>query len=370
MIREEAFDKLKEDYILRSMLKKKNLNVQEELEDEIEDLEQSYITSKIIPQIETYAKDLLKDLECEVYLEVLKEANGKVRVENECVVVSLPKLSYESKFHSDAKTYDKIIEHLVLCELRPTDECVHLHVSDELSCNASIIKRKGKYGIFVLGNRSMDGSLPTINMGVENPFIYDDVRIACESSWQGDDMGFVAVKTGNKWGILDVTQNYELDTVVGIRHTKFESAAGEIISIIGRELKSPWMKFHEYDANNMTPIHPTKSAIEITPANIQDVQGRKLRITMDDGTVYEGNISIQTFIMALQHFGLDEVAKVGIKCSGYNLIDTRKRTDGNRKWQQKVDGRWVYVYYSNIQKIIYLFQIAEYLNKNIKIEAI
>lgn len=82
---EEAITKLKEDYILRSMLKKKKLNVQDELEDEIEDLEQSVITSKIIPELERYAKELLQDLECEVCLGVLKDSNGDIRVENEYV---------------------------------------------------------------------------------------------------------------------------------------------------------------------------------------------------------------------------------------------------------------------------------------------
>ena len=79
----EVLSALKEDYALRNSLRRKHLNVQDELEDEIDDLEQSYITTHIMPQVETYAKELLKDMECELYLSVMKDANGDVRVSNE-----------------------------------------------------------------------------------------------------------------------------------------------------------------------------------------------------------------------------------------------------------------------------------------------
>lgn len=85
MNKDEVLNKLKEDYNLRSMLIKKNYDVPDELEDEIEDLEQSVITSKVIPELERYAKELLQNLECEVCLGVLKDGNGDVRVENEYV---------------------------------------------------------------------------------------------------------------------------------------------------------------------------------------------------------------------------------------------------------------------------------------------
>ena len=64
---DKVLETLKEDYALRASLKRKHLKVQDELEDEIDDLEQSLITSKIIPELEQYAKTLLNDLECEVY---------------------------------------------------------------------------------------------------------------------------------------------------------------------------------------------------------------------------------------------------------------------------------------------------------------
>lgn len=80
---DKILDTLKEDYALRASLKRKHLKVQDELEDEIDDLEQSLITSKIIPELQEYTKTLLKDLECEVYLAVKKDANGDVEVNDE-----------------------------------------------------------------------------------------------------------------------------------------------------------------------------------------------------------------------------------------------------------------------------------------------
>ena len=80
---EEVIETLKEDYALRASLKRKNLTVQDELEDEIDDLEQSLIASKIIPELQQYAKTLLQDLECEIGLAVTKDANGNVEVKDD-----------------------------------------------------------------------------------------------------------------------------------------------------------------------------------------------------------------------------------------------------------------------------------------------
>lgn len=78
----------------------------------------------------------------------------------------------------------------------------------------------------------------------------------------------------------------------------------------------------------------SSDAILITPQNINDVKGRDMRITVN-GKVFQERNAIQTFIEALKFIGLDEVAKVGIICSGYNLVDTRQRLDGGRRWQQQ-----------------------------------
>ena len=219
---DKILDTLKEDYALRASLKRKHLKVQDELEDEIDDLEQSLITSKIIPELQEYAKTLLKDLECEVYLAVKKDANGE------------------------------------------------LEVCDEL------------------------------NSG---------------------------------WG-------------TSVQNTIIQKPTPQV----------------------QPPSVPLGSIL-ITPQNISDVKGRDMRITVN-GKVFQERNAIQTFIEVLKFIGLDEVAKVGIMCAGYNLVDTRQRLDGDKRWQQQEGSKWVYVYFSNETKANYLMQIAHALKVNIKIEAI
>lgn len=219
---DKVLETLKEDYALRASLKRKRLKVQDELEDEIDDLEQSLITSKIIPELEQYAKTLLNDLECEVYLAVKKDANGDVEV------------CEELNSGWDTSSQDVLIQ-------KPTPQ-------------------------------------------VQSPSVPSDT-------------------------------------------------------------------------------------ILITPQNISDVKGRDMRITVN-GRVFQERNAIQTFIEALKFIGLDEVAKVGIMCSGYNLVDTRQRQDGGRRWQQREGSKWVYVYFSNETKANYLMKIADALKVNIKIEAI
>ena len=72
-----------EDYALRRSLQKKNLQVQEELEEEINRLESEYINTKLIPELAAFAEKLLEGLECEVYLAVTNGPNGRVEIEDE-----------------------------------------------------------------------------------------------------------------------------------------------------------------------------------------------------------------------------------------------------------------------------------------------
>ena len=218
---DKVLETLKEDYSLRASLKRKHLKVQDELEDEIDDLEQSLITSKIIPELKQYAIAMLKDLECEVYLTVKKDTNGNIEIcDDSGCIIAPPK------------------------QFVPTQQVA-----------------------------------PTVQTTTSS------------------------------------------------------------------------------------------SAILITPQNIQDVKGRDMRITVN-GRVFQENNAIQTFIEALKFIGLDEVAKVGIVCAGYNLVDSRQRLDGGKRWQQQEGNKWVYVYFSNETKVNYLMQIADTLKVKIKIEAI
>ena len=119
-----------------------------------------------------------------------------------------------------------------------------------------------------------------------------------------------------------------------------------------------------YDLEDELTSSAPSGSILITPQNISDMKGRDLRITVN-GKVFQERNAIQTFIEALKFIGLDEVAKVGIMCAGYNLVDTRQRLDGDKRWQQREGSKWVYVYFSNETKANYLMQIADALKVNI-----
>lgn len=128
-------------------------------------------------------------------------------------------------------------------------------------------------------------------------------------------------------------------------------------------------KPEQLQTNQQTFSSSASAPVLITYQNIKDTIKRDLRITVN-GRVFQERNAIQTFIEALKYIGLDEVAKVGIYCAGYNLVDTRERKDGGKRWQQQEGDKWVYVYFSNPAKAQYLLQIAETLGVNIKIEAI
>ena len=220
---EEVLTTLKEDYALRASMHRKNLRVQDELEDEIDDLEQSYISCHVMPKLEAYAKELLKDIECELLLAMKKDGHGEITV---------------------------------------TDEY----------------------------------------------------------------------------------------------------AGGGI---------TPHMVAEETPAIEESSLSDTSSsAILLTRDNRQEAEGRHLRITFPDGVIYEGKNSKDTFINALKKIGLHHIPEVGIMCAGYNLVDSRQRNDGNRTWQEKVDDKWIYIYFSNPTKVDYLLRIAEFHKLNLTIEAV
>ncbi len=106
-----------------------------------------------------------------------------------------------------------------------------------------------------------------------------------------------------------------------------------------------------------------------TRENLKGV-GRAIELMCDTtAKSFEENIKFQEFLKAIPKIGLDEVAKVGIMFKGYNLVDTRQRTDKGRVWQKQVGNYFVYSYLSNGEKLKCLTKINNYYNLGLKIEA-
>ena len=231
----EALDTLKDDYSLRDSLLRKKLTVHEELEDEIEDLEQAIITSRIIPELREYAQKLLADLSCDVYLSVAKSIDGDVTVSNEYI---------------------------------------------------------------------------------------------------SEDSGQDVVAEPNGTGADD--------------------------SDCSRDQSN----------SNVSNFQP--EAIVMTKQNAELAQGRDLRVTFADGTIFEDNNAKKVFIDTIKKIGLIQVRNLNIRLMNgcFNLVDKSRRTGGDKEWQEYVDGFWVYINMSNRKKVIFLLEIKERLSIDMTIEAV
>lgn len=69
----------------------------------------------------------------------------------------------------------------------------------------------------------------------------------------------------------------------------------------------------------------------------------------------------------IHRIGFRKVASLNIMHGEYNLVDRRKRTDGNNKWQQQINDWFVYTNTSNPTKIKELREIAERLDMNLQV---
>ena len=90
-------------------------------------------------------------------------------------------------------------------------------------------------------------------------------------------------------------------------------------------------------------------------------------VKFPDYEFYE-KTATETFIKSLQYIGLSKVQSVGIMYQGYNLVsDVERPRDGKNKWQDYVDGKYIYTKLGNPEKIDCLNRIATKLGISIKI---
>lgn len=338
----EVITMLKDDYALRNSLKRKNLIIQEELEDEIDDLEQSYITSHVIPKLEAYVKDLLKDLECEAYLSIQKDANGNVHVSDEYDFGDLgPKYANEDAEPSDDTT-----------------------VVDEPEDSTEKISRAGSIGFSV---KFQDGTVIR-HREAKDTLIESLRKIGLErvSSFSGRMIkGYRLVDKKERTDGTSKWQEKVDDWYVYIK--------------MSNEVKIKFLKmisdeFHlglviEKDDEPALPLNAIFGEIKTDKVKRPYNPEAELVVEFPDGTIYDDKKAIWTFVRAIEKIGFDKVAKVGIEIQGYNLVDKRQRTDKGRTWQKHVGPYYVYSYLSNGDKIKYLNRIATYYGLDLKIVA-
>lgn len=324
---------LKEDYELRKSLMRKNLSVQEELEDEIFDLEESYITSWVMPKIEAYAKELLKDLECEVFLNLYKDSDGSVQVfEDELccpnllndVVGILPDGSeLFINGRSEGVPFKQRAGSIGFSVTFPDGTVIrHREAKDTLIeslCKIGLERVAGFSGRMIKGYRLVDKK----------------VRTDGTSKWQekvGDWYIYTKMSNEVKMQMLRmISDEYHLGLVI----ERDDEAA--VVAVKPDKYKKPYNPDAE------------------------------LVVEFPDGTVFDDKKAIWTFVRTIEKIGFEKVAKVGIDIVGYNLVDTKKRTDKGRTWQKQVGDYYIYSYLSNGDKIKYLNQISNYYDLGLKI---
>jgi len=338
----EVISMLKDDYALRNSLKRKNLIIQEELEDEIDDLEQSYITSHVIPKLEAYAKDLLKDLECEAYLSIQKDENGLVHVSDEYGFGDLD----SNHANEDAEPSD---DNTVVDD--PEDS------TEKISRVGSIgFSVKFQDGTVIRHREAKDTLIESLRkIGLERvsrfrgrlfkgyPLVGKVKRTDGTHRWQekvGDWYIYVNISNETKIRLLEMLSN--------------ELHLGLVI---------------ERDDEPTLPLNAISGEIKTDKVKRPYNPEAELVVEFPDGTIYDDKKAIWTFVRAIEKIGFDKVAKVGIEIQGYNLVDKRQRTDKSRTWQKHVGPYYVYSYLSNGDKIKYLNRIATYYGLDLKIVA-
>lgn len=121
------------------------------------------------------------------------------------------------------------------------------------------------------------------------------------------------------------------------------------------------------DAVEISPKRPHV----VTATDITRSPNIDFRVRFEDGTVCEGN-GKNTFIQALKHMVLARVATFdGRTFAGFPLVSRKQRiTEDGFKWQEQVDGWWVYINMSNETKMSILKQVAESLGIELKVEVL
>lgn len=93
------------------------------------------------------------------------------------------------------------------------------------------------------------------------------------------------------------------------------------------------------------------------------------KVEFPDGEVICENKAVLTFAYAIRKIGLEKVAaRPNQKTySDYYLVDRRLKTDEGKKWQQEVDGWYVFTYMNNQRKAQLLNELSEEMGLGLKI---
>jgi thioesterase domain-containing protein len=119
------------------------------------------------------------------------------------------------------------------------------------------------------------------------------------------------------------------------------------------------------DAVEISP----KRTVNRTSTDVTRSHSVGFTVHFEDGTTISHGNAKQTFIEALQHMSLSRVSTfTGRTFADFPLVGKKRRvTEDGYKWQEQVDGWWIYVNMSNDTKMSMLRQVAKHLNISLDI---
>ncbi len=84
------------------------------------------------------------------------------------------------------------------------DDIAYVPITDEAKMQVCIIRKKDKYGVFILDHTNGFGGSGTWCNPMVDPFPYDEVKY-CSFPWDyPNEFGLFAFRLGNEWGIIKV----------------------------------------------------------------------------------------------------------------------------------------------------------------------
>lgn len=117
-------------------------------------------------------------------------------------------------------------------------------------------------------------------------------------------------------------------------------------------------------------ITSTKRPHIVTATDIKRGPNIDFTVTFADGTKFAGK-GKDVLVESLRHMSLPRVARFeGRTFAGFPLVGRQRRvTEDGYKWQEQVDGWWIYINMSNRTKMEVLRKVAKYLGFEITIDS-
>lgn len=145
-----------------------------------------------------------------------------------------------------------------------------------------------------------------------------------------------------------------------------EPQINQIMKNLLHGVKCPLEISVKYDEENGVSVKINRQAKKTEdPTNSTESQIHRsetvgFTVEFPDGTIVQRNKAKDTLIATLQVIGLNRIAAFRSRTfAGLPLVTRLHRNDGDNKWQEKVDGWYVYIKMSNREKINVLRMISE-----------